>query len=95
MSQVIYNNGMARGYRDIKAVHESDLRGFLANIGLLEDFEAGKAKCKFCGDVVTMDNIYSVIKVADKHRLVCSKATCVSELMAYLETQQKNGTKNG
>ena len=80
---------MKREYRSINAVHENDLEGLLDKVGLLEDFRAGKLKCKFCKDPVDNENIYSIIKDSDTYKAVCSKATCVSALMEFLEAKRK------
>lgn len=80
---------MKREYRSINAVHENDLEGFLDKVGLLQDFQGGKLKCKFCKEPVDKENIYSIIKDSDSYKVVCSKASCVSALMEYLEAKRK------
>jgi len=86
---------MARGYKNINAVHESDLEGFLSKIGLLDNFHEAKTKCKFCKDVVNLENIYSVIKDSDQYKLICNKASCVAALMVYLEDKRRGKISNG
>lgn len=86
---------MTREYKDINAVHETDLSNFLLKINLLDDFQAAKTKCKFCKDVVGIQNIYSVIKDSDKYKLVCNKASCVASLMSYLEKKHRGKIDNG
>lgn len=82
---------MKRGYKSINAVYEDDLEALLGSVGLLEDFEAGSLRCKFCKDSVDKENIYSVIKDSDTYKVVCSKARCVSDLMQYLEAKRRRG----
>jgi hypothetical protein len=81
---------MKREYRSINAVHESDLEGFLASVGLLQEFQDGKLKCKFCKDPIDKQNIYSIIKDSDTYKAVCSKAQCVSALMEFLEAKRRS-----
>ncbi len=39
--------------KDLEAVHKQDIEALLKNWGLFTDFEAGKIKCQFCGDVIS------------------------------------------
>lgn len=85
---------MIKEFRSINAVHEHDLNTLLDSVGLLEDFKKKKLKCKFCGDVVTDNNIFSVIRDSDRYKLVCSKARCVSSLMEFLNKRQIKAVNN-
>lgn len=87
---------MKRGYKPINAVHERDLDNLLDSVGLLSRFHEGKLKCKFCGDTVTIDNIYSVIRDSNTYKVVCTRAQCVALLMEYLEAKRRaKGVNNG
>lgn len=87
---------MKRGYQSINAVHENDLEGFLDSVGLLQDFQNGSLKCKFCRDPIDKQNIYSIVKDSDTYKAVCSKAQCVSALMEFLEAKRRaHGVDNG
>jgi hypothetical protein len=44
----------------ISAVHDDDLMEFLSSLGVLSDIKNGKARCKFCHKVVTLDNLTAV-----------------------------------
>jgi len=79
---------MEKHYQDMGAVHADDLTRLLSKVGLLKQFENGRLKCKFCGDVVVLDNIYSVIKDAGSYKVVCDKAECVNQLMAFLASRK-------
>jgi len=81
---------MLRNYKDLNAVYEDDLDSLLEQVGLLESLNAGKLKCKFCKNVVARDEIYSVIKDSDTHKVVCSRAECVSALMQYLDDKRRS-----
>lgn len=79
---------MKKHYEDIDAVHSDDLARLLEKVGLLEKFEAGILKCKFCADIVTVENIYSVIKDSGQYKVVCDKAECVSLLMQFVASRK-------
>ena len=86
---------MHGSYKEINAVYENDLDRLLSEVGLLTDFNTRNLKCKFCKGVVTRKNIYSVIKDSDRHKLVCSKAQCVSALMEFLDLKRQGVPDNG
>lgn len=60
----------------IHAVHSKDLEDFLAKLGLLEDFNAGKIRCSSCGTVVTKDNLAFIFPSQGQVRFLCSSASC-------------------
>ena len=80
---------MPKEYKNIDAIHTNDLSRLLAKIGLLDDFDNNKVKCKFCKQPVTHANIYSVIKDSGSYKLVCDKADCVQLLMQFLADRKK------
>lgn len=80
---------MEKEYKNIDAVHADDLERLLERVGLLDKFNQGKVKCKFCGQAVTHENIYSVIKDSGSHKLVCDKAECVNKLMQFVAYRKK------
>lgn len=70
------------------AVHTDDLNRLLSKVGLFEQFQARQLKCKFCGDIVTLENIYSLIKDSGAYKLVCDKAACVNGLLQFLANRK-------
>ena len=79
---------MTDEYKSLNAVHVDDLDNFLDAVGLLTGFKAKALKCKFCKNVVTKENIYSVISDSNQYKLVCSKAQCVAALMDFIAEKQ-------
>ena len=75
---------MANEYKSLNAVYVDDLDDLLDSVGLLQDFKAEKLKCKFCRDVVSEKNIYSLISDSGQYKLVCSRAQCVAALMEFV-----------
>lgn len=80
---------MERHFQDIDAVHSNDLERLLEKVGLLDKFNKGQLKCKFCSEVVNADNIYSVIKDSGHYKVVCDKADCVNQLLQFLATRKR------
>ncbi len=84
----------------LHAVHDDDLRKLLGNLGVLDQFDAGQLKCRFCGDVITEKNLNAVFPYSNEVAIVCDKAECSLKLnlhMTSLETppspppQNQNG----
>lgn len=76
--------------KEMKAVHERDLDNLLVKLSLKDHFYAGKIKCKYCKDIVTKDNIYSLIHESGAVNFVCGKSECVSEFMLHMESKKKD-----
>ena len=74
------------------AVHVDDLENLLNKVGLLDKLNSGQLKCKFCRNIVSEDDIYSVIKDSGQHKVVCERANCVSQLMQFL-AERKSRTE--
>jgi hypothetical protein len=67
---------MERDPSVIHAVHSEDLEDFLAKLGLLDDFNAGKIQCSSCGTVVTKDNLAFIFPSQGQVKFLCSAASC-------------------
>ena len=69
----------------IAAVHDDDLTQFLESIGILADITAARCKCKFCGDLVTLDNLQAVFPDSGNIAIACTKPSCIRALMTRTE----------
>ena len=76
---------MNKEFRQLNAIHENDLNTLLGELKLSDDFEQGKIKCKFCKDIITQSNIYSILPESGMVNFVCDKAECVSRFHSHLE----------
>ena len=65
----------------LRAVDDSDLKQLLDNLGVLKAVEAGTAKCKFCRDVVTLDNLAALFPEGGEVKFVCNKSKCIASLI--------------
>ncbi len=77
-----------RKKKKLRAVHDDDLEMVMEKLGIASKFRAGKLKCAFCGDVLTLDNLHSIFPDSGSIKLVCSKPECIKQLMARLEEKQ-------
>lgn len=62
----------------IKAIFKNDLDEFLEKNNMLDDFNNGKIRCCYCNNVVTKENLYSLIPVDDCLKMCCNNAKCCS-----------------
>ena len=69
------------------AVHESDLESYLESLGLLHDIRAEKVKCKFCGDLLTLDRVAAVFPLGGSIKVACDRPTCQAELLEAVRQQ--------
>lgn len=67
----------------IAAVHDDDLKKFLESLGVLGDVTNGKAKCKFCRDVLTLESLAAVFPESGDVKFVCDKPGCLSSLTEH------------
>lgn len=68
----------------IKAIHDEKFVTFLKNINIYDDILNGACKCKFCKQVVGIDNIYTIFPEEGKIKIVCDSTDCMVELGKYL-----------
>ena len=62
---------------EIKAVHQTDLKGVLKKISLWKEFSSGELKCPVCKDVLNFNNVGIIRSINKKYVLICKKFTCV------------------
>lgn len=68
-----------------QAVHSSEVDEFLARLGLIENFKAGKIKCHACGDVITIDNFKALTRKGNHLVFACTKEQCLLSLASLEE----------
>lgn len=75
---------------NLKVMQEDNLKVLLEKLGLLEDLNNGKIKCKFCKSEVLFDDIYGVFPESGSVKIVCNKPECILQLMEYLRKGKTN-----
>ncbi len=73
----------------VHAVHDDDLQAVLDKLGLATAFGKGELRCKFCGDVMTWDNLHSLFPDGGSIKLVCDKPECAKALLQYLNARRE------
>lgn len=58
----------------VRAVYDEDLIPMLKKAGLLEKINNGEIKCKFTGEIITLDNLEGIIPRADGYDFVSTNA---------------------
>lgn len=81
---------MDRENKEINAVHERDLDNLLQRLGVKEKFESGVFKCKFCNEVITKQNLYSILPESGGINFICDKPACVIAFTEYTAEKSKN-----
>ncbi len=72
----------------LKTVLDDELTDFLDSIGVLSDIVAGRLKCKFCGEVVTLENFHAIFPDSGNISVVCSNLACSKALSEYIYEQK-------
>lgn len=70
--------------KEINAVHKHDIKILLKNLGLLDDFNLQKIKCKNCADTIKENNFGAIYTEEDNILFSCSKIECLSKLPKQL-----------
>lgn len=63
---------------DFRAVHASELLGFLERIGKREELEEGNIHCAICDSVLDHASFGGVCKENGELRFLCSRVTCLA-----------------
>ena len=67
----------------LKVVHDSELLALLEKLRIKQDIENQKIKCKFCREVITLDNLHSLFSESKTVKVVCDNPECIKQLMSY------------
>lgn len=66
----------------INAIMDTQLKGILYQTGQYDDFENGKIYCQCCGQVITTNNISTLVPYDDcgviKLKFYCNSIDCVN-----------------
>jgi len=65
---------------EINAILGEEFDKLLETLGVLEEFEAGKYKCIFCGDQLHRENVLLIFPLSESNiGFVCKKPECVAK----------------
>jgi len=72
----------------LTAVYDDDLEAVLKGLGIHGDFIHKRLRCAFCGDTITWDNLHSIIPDSGAVKCSCSRPTCVTSLLAWMDERR-------
>lgn len=75
---------MKKDREKINAITDDKLILLLTNIGLYENVISGKIKCKFCGEIVTIECISAIFPESGSIKISCDKPSCIAGLNNFL-----------
>lgn len=67
----------------LNTVHDDELLLLIEKLGLKDKLNQGKLKCKFTGEVITFDNLYSIFPESGDIKLVCDNPTAIKLFTEY------------
>lgn len=79
---------MNKVYEEISTVHERDFKRLLDHFGIYESFIKGSFKCKFCKEIITLENLHSVLPESGMVNFICCKPPCVQTLLEYMDNKK-------
>ena len=79
---------MEKEKRNLKVVHDFELKDLLLSLGKLDKLQSGKLRCKFCRQVITLDNIHSIFPESGQVNFVCDHSDCVKKFLIYIQEKK-------
>lgn len=76
---------MSKDRETMKAIHDKKFNQFLRSIDVYDEIKNGEHNCKFCNQLITFDNIYTIFPEAGKIKFVCDRTDCVVKMGEYLK----------
>ena len=73
----------------INIIYDEDLHDLLSKLWVLEDILKGKKKCKFTGEIITIDNLYTIFWENNEIKFVCDNINAQKQFLEYINN--KNG----
>ena len=67
----------------LRVVHDNELLALLEKLHIKQDIEYQKIKCKFCREIITFNNLYSLFSESKTVKVVCDNPECIKQLMSY------------
>ena len=61
----------------IRALYSDDFSRFMSEAGLLEHFNNGDLCCRYCRQIITIDNLHALIPALESWEMCCTEPKCV------------------
>ena len=75
---------MKKDKERIKAIHDDHLFELLKNLGLYDNILKGLVKCKFCKEVITLENLSAIIPDSGNIGFACDSPKCLRKFNGFL-----------
>ena len=72
---------------NIKVVHDNDLNKLLKSLGIYDEVINGHKKCKFCGDIIDLNNLETIFPESGDIKFNCNKSSCLSRLYDFINAK--------
>lgn len=76
---------------EISAVHDRDITEFLESLNLLKEFKEGHIHCKFCGTIITLENLQCIYPKEDEIIFCCDKIKCFEQAIQDRRGEKTSG----
>lgn len=67
----------------MKAVHDKDLENLLKSLNVYDDVVNHKCTCLFCRNIITLDNIDSIVPYEQTVQFTCDNTDCHTKLLGW------------
>ena len=74
--------------KDIKKlnfVYDDDLEKTLKQLNVFDDFITGGTRCKFCGNIISKENLHSLFREFENIQFICDSPACIKKLITYIK----------
>jgi len=61
----------------MKALYADDFSRFMSEAGLLESFEKGELRCRYCGLPVERKTLHALVPTSKSWEMCCIKPKCI------------------
>lgn len=75
-AKIMNNNKM-------KAVHDKDLEKLLKSLNVYDDVVNRKCTCLFCRNIITLENIDSIVPYEQTIQFTCDNTDCHTKLLGW------------
>ena len=69
--------------KNLNTVYDDDLIKLLVNLGLKDKLDNKELKCKFTGEIITFENLYSIFPESGDIKLVCDNPEAIKLFADY------------
>ena len=69
--------------KEMRAVHDDDLESLLKSLNVYNDVVAGKFKCLFCQNKITIENIDAIVPYNNSIQFTCDNPECHLKLIGW------------